>query len=166
MATKIPAKDIVQYFIEIAHTNGFKLTTIYIVKLFYILDLVEFKAQQKSYTGWTWTFLEFGPGSDEAMQAIQEAVRTGLIKSDTHGTHHDEESFDFLAPANRTTSTYQHTSIEAELGPLAVAEIKNIFRVHGPNTKSLLNYVYEQSEPMARAIPGDVLSFAPIATRT
>lgn len=163
MVKNIPAKNLVQYFIEIAHINGFKLTTIYIVKLFYILDLLEYRTHQKSLTGSTWTFQEFGPGNPEAMQAIQEAVKAGLVKSDTHGTHHAEESFDFLVPVVNSKAKFDPAEIETKLGPPAVAEIRKIFRIHGPNTKSLLHYVYEESEPMATAIPGDVLSFEPIA---
>lgn len=164
--TKPKIEDVIKYLVELADNQGFKLTTIYLVKLLYLVDLGYCKTKSETYTGWEWKFHSFGPWTFDSLQAINSALKNGYIKSDSFASKYEKESFDLLSPFDNYTDKENTARVESALGFRTTGEIKKLMRQVGADTYSMLNHVYEETEPMINAVPGETLNFNGLAWPT
>jgi len=127
-----------------------------LIKLLYLLDV--FAAEDsggKTWTGFEWRFVHFGP-YDGAAQAVID----GLVG---HGIH-AEQGYSDSGKEYTLYSLMEFGAKAMSLADLAIPvhvrnRIRQIIGKYGSSLPQLLEFVYFRTAPMQEARPGDALSF-------
>lgn len=144
---------------ELAEARGSRLTKIRLVKFLYLFDLYWAQAEKHTYTNWSWAFVYYGPYCRESTDAIDLAEKTGFLAAEAYESHYRDEDFRLYRPGKRITEA----DIDKVLSSMPIhvsACLTRAVRRWYDDTYGLLDYVYFRTGPMARAKPGDALSFA------
>lgn len=156
MSDKIIPPQLVQFVSHLATQNGAVLSVLRVVKFLYLVDL--FYARENSgrtFTGWPWAFVHYGPYCREAMQAIDAAKRSGLIIPLTFESKYDGEEHEAYRGYLDIGS-----EIEESLPIFVTSPLKAAIKRWADDTPRLLDYVYFETEPMRNAHPGQRLDFS------
>ncbi|MFH0785489.1 MAG: type II toxin-antitoxin system antitoxin SocA domain-containing protein [Pseudomonadota bacterium] len=151
--------DIIRYISWYATENDVALTTNRLVKFLYLVDLYHARLNEgKTLTGLPWQFVYYGPYCGEAMQHIDKAVEQALITKWT-GENHFEKGKEY-----HVFSCKDEEAEELErLIPFGILyRIQTDIRNLGDDTPQLLDYIYFDTEPMAKAQKGDILDFTTV----
>ena len=153
----------IDYIVSVAEEDGYKLTTIRIVKFLYLLDILYIKYTGSRLTDWTWKFWDYGPYCLESLEILKEAKEKSVVLSTSHTSSFDEERDYDLFSCVEEHSSDRERHIE-ELGqdiPAAIqVAIKSYIRTYGNDTPKLLDYVYFNTKPMENARPRENLDFS------
>jgi len=152
---QITPEKLIQYITWYATEQGEILTPIRLVKFLYLADLFYARTfHGETLTKWPWKFVHYGPFCGEALQAIENATKTGLIESITYESKFDEEEH-FLYKCHLEKDHPLH-----EILPISVtAPLENAIKRWGGDTYQLLDYVYFETEPMEEVRFRDLLDF-------
>lgn len=162
MATIPEIGPVLAAVVHIAAARGSRLTKLRLVKFLYLLDLYWAQANQVTFTNWPWAFVHYGPYCRESTDAIDAAAATAFITASSFESHYRDEDYRLYEPGSRLTDVDAEHVIESF--PLHVsASLRNAIHRWHDDTYGLLNHVYFKTEPMQRAHPKDVLSFAQVS---
>lgn len=152
---QITPENLIQYITWYATEQGEVLTPIRLVKFLYLADLFYArKFHGETLTKWPWRFVHYGPFCGEALQAIENATKTGLIESISYESKFDEEEH-FLYKCRLEKDHPLH-----EILPISItAPLENAIKRWGGDTYQLLDYVYFETEPMEEVQFRDLLDF-------
>jgi hypothetical protein len=152
---QITPEKLIQYITWYATEQGEILTPIRLVKFLYLADLFYArKFHGETLTKWPWRFVHYGPFCGEALQAIENATKTGLIESITYESKFDEEEH-FLYKCR-----LEKDHPLRDILPISVtAPLENAIKRWGGDTYQLLDYVYFETEPMEDVRFRDLLDF-------
>jgi hypothetical protein len=155
MRSLTPSKFI-EWAVWYAEQYESNLTPIRIVKFLYLLDL--YYARQsggKTWTGWRWKFVHYGPFCGDALDAISAAESAGLIAGRIFSSKFDKDGKYYQYSGEDTPEEVP------DLLPIYVSsEIRHAVKTWADDTYGLLNYVYFNTEPMMSAVPGQILDFS------
>jgi len=148
--------ELVQYITWLASEREQMLSPIRLVKFLYLADLYHARRNEgKTITGWQWKFVHYGPFCNEALQAIEAAVQSGMISALAYeSTFDDEQHFLYKTEAEK------EPEIALRLPLYVTAPLQGAVRKWGGDTYGLLDHVYFETEPMKNVKPGDVLDFS------
>lgn len=148
--------QLIHYITWYATERGEALTSVRLVKFLYLADLYFARRNHgKTLTGWPWKFYHYGPYCYESLQAIEEAVRTGLIDQKPYQSAFNEDDY-YLYRSGAEPEEKIVTGIPlAILGPLQVA-----IKRYAGDTYALLDHVYFETEPMMEAQENEFLDFS------
>ena len=126
----------------------FRLTRTEVVKYLYLADLAYFKAHGKTLTGVDYAYYYYGPFNEEIVNTLERMSGT-IIRKTAHLRSLGDSEY-YLYESSKPIS----------VDPLLSPEEKRIIddvvgRWYGRRLKTLLRYVYEETEPMRKARPGD-----------
>lgn len=154
---------IVQFLTLKASNHGFRLSTIYLVKLLYLVDLAHARSNGGStLTNWPWRFHDYGPWCVESYEAIESAKNNKYIKTEIYENEKFESFMNLHSPEleEENSDTAFAFKLAKDLIDIKTQSyIDQVLRKHNYSSKSLLNYVYEETEPMVNAIPKEFLDF-------
>ncbi len=148
--------DLIDFIVWYATTRGEALTPIRLVKFLYLADLYHARqAKGHTATGWPWAFVHYGPFCGQALDAIDAAVRRGVIEAGPYQSRYDgEQHFIYRSPSKERPKA-------AEIIPVAVAGVlQAAIATWSGDTAGLLDHVYFETEPMVQATPGQRLDFS------
>jgi len=146
--------ELIKYLVWIATERGTKLTTIRLVKFLYLTDLYWARENNgKTFTGWPWKFVHYGPFCGESLETINEAHREGLIEKAAYDSKYVDDEY-YLYWCKEEPKTAKEFPLYL-LSPLKQAVSK-----WGDDTYGLLDHVYFDTEPMIDAKKGDLLDFS------
>jgi hypothetical protein len=148
--------ELVQYVTWLASEREEMLSPIRLVKFLYLADLYHARRNEgKTLTGWKWKFVHYGPFCNEALQAIEAAVQTGMIAAIPYeSSFDDEQHFLYKAEAEK------EPEIALRLPLYVIAPLHGAVKKWAGDTFGLLDHVYFETEPMKNVKPGDVLEFS------
>lgn len=130
-----------------------------LVKFLYLADLYcARKNGGKTLTGWPWRFVYFGPYCQESMQAIDQAVQSGLIEQLPYESRSTGEER-YLYKARRSRAELPVERALDSLSLYVTSTLKAAVRKWSDDTSGLLTHVYFETEPMQDIEPGDTLDF-------
>jgi hypothetical protein len=108
----------------------------------------------RTLTGWRWKFVHYGPFCNEALEAIDAAVKEGMISALAYeSTFDDEQHFLYKAEAEK------EPEVALRLPLYVTAPLQGAVRKWAGDTYGLLDHVYFETEPMKNVKPGDALDF-------
>jgi hypothetical protein len=147
--------QLVLLIVWLARQRGESLTTLRLVKYLYLADLYWAREHEgQTLTGWPWGFVHYGPFTGEALDAIQYAVRTGLVAAQPFRSKYTDEERHLYTVEDDRAAALADSLPDTVLGPL-----RDTIRRWADDTPALLDYVYFHTEPMAEARPGERLDF-------
>lgn len=158
---------LIQFIVATAVRKGFRnLWAIHIVKYLYIVDYYNARSEGKTITGQRWKFWTYGPWTTDSHNAIHEARDKGFISSRPKVTKHldlDEESeYEVYYVESEEISDRGYEKLGREVIPNIKTRlaVEGNIKKYGLRTKPLLNYIYNQTEPMQEEIrQGEYLNF-------
>ncbi len=150
---------IIQYALAIAAGDDDyrcrELGSIHLLKYVYLADLAWAERHNgETYTGAVWQFYHFGPWSVEVLNRIEPACKTMGAEKRTFG--YGEEGKEGIRWKSRTS---EQDRFESDLSITVLSAVKDAVRKFGPDTSSLLHYVY-LTKPMLNAAPEELLNFS------
>ncbi len=148
--------DLIDFIVWYATTRGEALTPIRLVKFLYLADLYHARqAKGHTATDWPWAFVHYGPFCGQVLDAIDAAVRRGIIEARPYQSRYDgEQHFIYRSPKRDRPRA-------GEILPLAVvAALQAAIATWAGDTTGLLDYVYFETEPMIQGTPGHRLDFS------
>jgi len=148
--------DLIDYMVWYATTRGEVLTPIRLVKLLYLADLYWARGEKgKTLTGWPWAFVHYGPFCGEVLDAIEKAVKSGIIEARPYQSRYDgEQHFVYISPHRERPKISERLPLDV------TGALEETIRKWGSDTARLLDYVYFETEPMLNAKPGQRLDFS------
>ena len=154
--------NIIRYIVWYATENHFRLTTNRLVKFIYLADLYNARLMNgETLTGFPWRFIYYGPYCKEAMDCIDRLVGNGLICKSTYDSHFGGNKKYALF----TCKGVKVEQLEESIPVGVLGQIQKAIRQFSDDTPQLLDYVYFDTEPMAKARKGDLLDFSKVEKR-
>jgi len=146
--------NLITYILKVAYDYGCTaISKTQLIKFLYLADLIFARLYEgQTWTGWKWRYYHFGPYCEEAVNSIQEAVNRGLILSEKLAN--EKKEFMILKPTPKALE--QKTEIPIEFHGLLPKWIKK----YGGDLCQLLDFVYQNTEPMIEAKKGELLNFS------
>ena len=90
MFTKI--EELIHAIVWYTSRRGEKLTTLRLVKFLYLADLYYARVSNgKTLTSWPWAFVYFGPWCKQVNDAIDNAVKNGLVLAKEYPSKHNDD---------------------------------------------------------------------------
>jgi hypothetical protein len=133
------------------------LGPIHLIKYVYIADLANARRNNgETYTGVEWKFYKFGPWSQSVNERIEPALTA--IHANQSIFQSDFEDRENWVRWNKHDENLLQT-IERQLPPFIIRDLKRDVHKFGKDTPSLLDYVYK-TNPMLSAAPNDLLDFS------
>ena len=157
-------QHIIQFIVWYATQLDIPLSKNRLVKYMYLLDIFNARRSRgETLTKLPWAFVYFGPYCREATDAIDEAVKAGLINQQSFESHFGEDK-DFYLFTCSDPSGERHGE---QLDIVVTSKLKSAMKYFGEDTPALLDYVYFETEPMeAVSKKGENLDFALCQPRT
>jgi hypothetical protein len=153
----ISSEGLIHAIVGYAGTRGEKLTTLRLVKFLYLADLYYARISKgETLTGWPWAFVYFGPWCKQVNDAIDNAVKSGLVLVKEYPSKHDDAK-DYRLFWLEDTEEYLKV-IDA-IPTYVWSTLQWAIRKWADDSYGLLDYVYFETEPMIEAKPGAVLDF-------
>jgi hypothetical protein len=148
--------EFVVWAVWYANQRESHLTPIRIVKFLYLADLFNARvAGGHTLSGWQWRFVHYGPFCREALDAISAAESREFILSETFKSKFDKDGRSFRFIGENAPEDFPES-----LSVYVCSEIKRAVELWADDTYGLLNHVYFNTEPMAAALPYQILDFA------
>lgn len=152
-----PQEDLAQAIVWYASRRGEKLTTLRLVKFFYLADLYHARfSKGRTLTGWPWAFVYFGPWCQEVNQAIDNAAKNGLIIAEEFPSRYDDKKDYRLFWVEDTD---EEPKIIDAFSTYVRSKLQWAIQKWADDTSGLLDYVYFETEPMIGTKPGALLNF-------
>lgn len=160
---KMTKNDILTIFaqalVKDAIDVGFSIRIITLIKYLYLLDVYMAQTTGKKFTDFDWIFYKFGPFDSNAYQFIDTLIKNKLILIEEYESKYSKESdFIVLKPIENSPG---RTEIWKLLKNNEV--LTRIFKYDLPrfrdDTRSLLDYVYFETEPMHNVNMKERLNF-------
>lgn len=142
-------KKLTAFIIDQVRDSGGSLPKTKLVKLLYLIDVESMRQQQRPMTGLEWRYWHYGPYSQEIEKLLGEIVGKSISE------------LEFITKDGRRIFTYQ---------PIDIDEIESEYRLEerliiyntlkkwaNEELRNVLNYVYFETEPMAKAKWGEIL---------
>lgn len=153
-------KIFLQALVYEAHSMGFSMRKIILIKYLYLLDVYMAQETGKKYTNFTWIFFRFGPWDVEVNDFIENMIQNKLIIAERHESKYkNSEEFVTLLPIK--DSPDRKTLWNLKQLPLGVYH-KIFIRdldIFKDDVYKLLDYVYFDTEPMKNVNMNDILRF-------
>lgn len=158
MPTDVKILDLIKYIVCFATDHDIRLTTVRLVKFLYLADLFFARWHEgKTFTGYPWAFIYYGPYCSEAMASIDEATLKGLIACQTCESNYGNKDFSLY-----TCPTEDYLELRRSLPLDMISELQATLKKYGNDTAQLLDYVYFDTDPMVEAKQGDRLDFSQV----
>ena len=141
-----------------ASERGTRLTKTRLVKFLYLLDLFWAQSEKKSFTGWPWAFVHYGPYCRESTDAVDRAERLGYLVGYSYESKFKDEDYRLYGPGERVGEV-EVDEIKNALPLYVSSNLFDAVRKWGDDTYGLLDHLYFHTGPMADARPGERLSF-------
>lgn len=155
------SERLTQLIVWYASRQGTKLSPIRLVKLLYLADLYSARVRGgKTLTDWPWRFHHYGPFCVESLRAVDAAVASGLIATETFASKFRDEDAKLYVFPRDDEDTFDVDDAERDLPLRVTSPLKAALKKWGDDTYALLDHVYFETEPMLDARPGDVLDFS------
>jgi hypothetical protein len=150
---------IIQYALAVAAGDDDyrcrELGPIHLLKYVYLADLAWAERHNgETYTGTVWQFYHFGPWSVEVLNRIEPACKT--MGAEKRTFEYGEKGKEGIRWKSRTG---EQDRFESDLSITVLSAVKGAVRKFGPDTSSLLHYVY-LTKPMLNAAPEELLNFS------
>ena len=147
----VNATELVKYITWLASEREEMLSPIRLLKYLHLADLYHARRNEdKTFTGWQWRFVHYGPFCNEALKAIETAVQAGIIAAIPYESSFDDEQHVLYKSQSETEPSIAMTLPFYVIGPLQRA-----IRKWAGDTFGLLGHVYFETEPMKNVKPGD-----------
>lgn len=131
------------------------LTTTQVVKYVYLLDYLFAKNNAgKTYTSVEWKFLHFGPYSAAISHELDFLVNKSFINS-KNMTSNKSDGVLYSLSDWKQVSKLDLFGVSRDI----VLDLSGYVRRFNTDLQKLLNFVYFETEPMAEALPNEILSF-------
>ncbi len=148
-------KRIIPAMVSYVNDHSGYMTKTKLLKLIYLFDVEYYRANRKTFTGFTWKFFHLGPWAREFDPILDELVGTGvLLEGQSTRPEYDTK---FL----RTDSPHDFSPLFAsfrEESPLRTV----LSTWAQSSTGEILDYVYFRTEPMEHGIRNEPLDFSVI----
>lgn len=149
--------NLIRYIVWYATQNGIRLTTNRLVKFLYLADLYHARVKGgETITGFPWRFVYYGPYCSKAFAAIEEAANENLICKETYDSFFGDEKEYHLFWCREDEA--EDLGEQLHIG--VIGRLQNAIKKYGDETPQLLDYVYFETEPMKKALKGDLLDFS------
>jgi hypothetical protein len=149
---QVNLSQLILYVVDQANDRDDTVTTIRLVKFLYLIDLEYYRIKRKTLTGFNWIFHLHGPYAFEFIQ-IGEKIGYSLGR----------EEFESGSKKGVIFTVDQPVLKPVWLGYTEESIIDRILEVWaGVDTKIMLDYVYNRTEPMMNAVRGQRLDFSKV----
>lgn len=138
---------------------GSQATKLRLVKFLYLLDLYNAQETRKTFTGWQWRFVHYGPFCPDSTRAIDNAASAGYIAATTYESRFRDEDFHLFRP-DEGLADLDFAHIQDAFSFYVSGRLLEDLRKYHDDTYGLLDYVYFRTGPMRDARPGDTLDFS------
>jgi hypothetical protein len=153
----ISVVDLVRLIVWYASSRGEKLTTLRLVKFLYLADLYHARVSRgETLTGWPWAFVYFGPWCQQVNEAIDNAVKEGIVLGKEYPSKYDDEKDYRLFSVDDTD---KEPRIIDALPTYVWSKLQWAIQKWADDSSGLLDYVYFETEPMTDAKRGSLLDF-------
>jgi hypothetical protein len=142
-----------------AGERGSKLTKLRLVKFLYLLDVFYAQSEGRTFTGWPWAFVHYGPYCKESTDCIDRAQVAGFLAAQSFESKFNDADFQLYAPGDRVDDREVESGF-ADLPFYVKSQLIAQIDQWAGDTYGLLDYVYFRTGPMADARPGAVLNFS------
>jgi len=142
--------------LELKKQGKGKVTRTMLIKLLYLLDV--FSAEDsggRTWTGFEWRFIHFGPYDGAAQAVIDGLVGHGINLEQGYSDSGKEYTLYSLVEFGAKAMTFA----DLEMPVHVRNRIRQITRKYGDSLSRLLEFVYFKTAPMLAAYPGETLSF-------
>jgi hypothetical protein len=154
---RISSEGLIHAIVAYASTRGEKLTTLRLVKFIYLADLYYARfSKGETLTGWPWAFVYFGPWCKQVNDAIDDAVKNGVVLAKEYPSKHDDVRDYRLFWLE---DTEEDPKFVDTLPTYVWSRLQWAIRKWADDSYGLLDYVYFETEPMIEARPGAILDF-------
>ena len=154
----ISSEELIHAIVGYASNRSEKLTALRLVKFLYLADLYHARISQgKTLTGWPWAFVYFGPWCRQVNDAIDNAVKNGVLLTQEYPSEHDDDKDYRLFWLEDTD---EEPKVADALPTYVWSRLQWAIRKWADDSYGLLDYVYFETEPMIEAKPGAVLDFS------
>lgn len=135
-----------------------RLTTTALIKYLYLLDVLHARETNgKTWTGWEWRFLHFGPWTAQAKNAIEELAAKRFIEAEACTSREGDKDYTLYSlPSSKSAPSLKEIGVPNG----AKVELDAYFNRFNGDLPRLLDFVYFHTEPMADAKLGQVLDFS------
>jgi hypothetical protein len=122
-----------------------------LLKLLFLFDLEYYRAHRRTFTGFSWKYLHFGPWAREFDESLQGMVARQVLS--------EQESSRYGTKFYRTTERLDADRTFPDLGDYRI--LRGILRTWGEaKTPQILDYVYFHTEPMIHGVRNEPLDFS------
>jgi hypothetical protein len=154
----ISSEGLIHAIVGYASTRGERLTTLRLVKFLYLADLYYARfSKGKTLTGWPWAFVYFGPWCRQVNDAIDNAVKNGVVLTQVYPSEQDDDKDYRLFWLEDTD---EEPKVADALPTYVWSRLQWAIRKWADDSYGLLDYVYFETAPMIEAKPGAVLDFS------
>ncbi|MGO9270477.1 MAG: hypothetical protein ACLQOO_09530 [Terriglobia bacterium] len=148
-------KQIIAAMVSYVNDHGGYATKTKLLKLVYLFDVEYYRANRRTFTGFTWKFFHLGPWAREFGPVLDELVSTGILL-ESQSTRPDYDAKFLRANSPHDFSTLftdfrDESALRAVLSTWAES-----------STGEILDYVYFRTEPMEHGIRNEPLDFSVI----
>lgn len=141
--------------VSYVNDHGGYVTKTKLLKLVYLFDVEYYRANRRTFTGFTWKFFHLGPWAREFDPVLDNLVTTGvLLESQSTRPEYDTK---FL----RTESAHDVSPLFASFRDESA--LRTVLSTWAESsTGEILDYVYFHTEPMEHGIRNEPLDFSAI----
>ena len=148
-------KEIIPAMVSYVNDHGGYMTKTKLLKLVYLFDVEYYRANRRTFTGFTWKFFHLGPWAREFDPILDELVSGGILtESQSTRPEYDRK---FL----RTESHYEVPHLFANFRDESALWTVLSTWADSP-TGEILDYVYFRTEPMEHGVRNEPLDFSAI----
>jgi hypothetical protein len=141
--------------VSYVNDHGGYVTKTKLLKLIYLFDVEYYRANRRTFTGFTWKFFHLGPWAREFDPILDELVSAGIL-AESQSTRPEYDT-KFL----RTESHYDVSPLFASFRDESALRTVLSAWADSP-TGEILDYVYFRTEPMEHGIRNEPLDFSVI----
>ncbi|MGD0696935.1 MAG: hypothetical protein ABSB82_19125 [Terriglobia bacterium] len=148
-------RQLIPAMVSYINDHGGYVTKTKLLKLVYLFDVEYYRANRRTFTGFTWKFFHLGPWAREFDPVLDELVVTGvLLESQSTRPEYDTR---FL----RTESHHDFSPLFANFRDEAA--LRTVLTTWAESsTGEILDFVYFRTEPMEHGIRNAPLDFSVI----
>lgn len=149
-------RQLIPAMVSYVNDHGGYVTKTKLLKLIYLFDVEYYRANRRTFTGFTWKFFHLGPWAREFDPVLDELVGAGvLLESQSTRPEYDTK---FL----RSDSPYDFSSLFASFRDESA--LRTVLSTWAESsTGEILDYVYFRTEPMEHGIRNEPLDFSVIS---
>jgi len=148
-------KQIIPAMVSYVNDHGGYVTKTKLLKLIYLFDVEYYRANRRTFTGFTWKFFHLGPWAREFDPVLDELVGAGtLLESQSTRPEYDTKFLKTESPQDFSplfSNFHDESALRTVLNTWAES-----------STGEILDYVYFRTEPMEHGIRNEPLDFSVI----